>query len=76
VIVGFEPYNDPRPTSRNRVLECAERADVGEHVAEAALAELIDVELERSAEEGDADDLPSGADGVERLSQRPLAGSP
>ena len=60
----------------DRVFEMRPGADVRKEIAQAALAEEIDVQLQRAAEPGNADDLAAGADRVERLQERLVAGQP
>src|SRR5262245_26742972 len=42
-------------------------ADVGEQIAQAALAKPVNIERQRSAEPRNADDLAAGANGFDRL---------
>ena len=49
-------------------------ADVREEVTQTALAQEIDVDLQRAAEPGDADDFAAGANGVEGLDEGLVAG--
>ena len=50
----------------DRVLEVGLRADVREEVAKTAFAKEVDIDLEGAPEPRDADDLPTGADCVDR----------
>src|SRR5262245_11989036 len=58
----------------NGVLQVRLGADIGEEIAQAAFAKEVDIELQRAAEPGDADDLASGADGINGLQKSPVAG--
>ena len=61
VIVGFSA-NTAGSNQPDGVFEVRLSADVREEVAQAALAEEVDVQLKGAAEPGDADDFPAGAD--------------
>ena len=75
MIVGAEadPAGGDEPDG---VFEVGLGADVGEEVAQAPLAEEVDVQRQRAAEPGDADDLAAGADRVDGLQQRLVPGQP
>ncbi len=67
----------PHPAGGNQangVFQMGLGADVREEVTEAAFAEEIDIELQRPAEPGDADDLAAGTYQVKGLHEGLVAG--
>ncbi len=58
---GRAQTNTAGSDQTDRMLKVRPGADVREEIAQAALAEEIDIELNRAAEPGNPNDFPSGA---------------
>src|SRR5438093_13423731 len=72
---GFQPHA-PGAYEVDRMFQVGQRADVGKHVAQAALTSQVQWKFDRRAEPGYAHKRAAGADRVDRLHQSFYPGEP